>query len=239
NTLSANATYFGPKCFGNFLPSQSNSGLPKRCPIPNPIESPATAPAEAQTATHTGEMSKLSREDSSAAEINVISPGNGMPRLSTMITTATIRYTASAGIDCSSCWINGCPYLTVPTPLTHRRRHARSDSHYIDLTPATTPGTREPSPRPTELLGTAPRPGAVGLLTPTPTAARNAAGPVRPAVTTTTRRTAHSCGNTTPRPRNVPAASCSYALPADASGNVVTSAAISPRAANASTSRSS
>src|SRR5699024_8648728 len=154
NTRSANATYLGPKCFGKRLPSHSNSGAPKRWPIAKPIESPTTAPAVAHNATHPGEIPKASFEDNSAAETNVISPGNGIPRLSTMITSATVRYTASGGIDCSSWSINDGSLPRLPHGADFSRadpRHARSGSRHDDLN-ATTP-TSTPELRPAPGLG--------------------------------------------------------------------------------------
>ena len=47
-----------------------------------PMVSPMMAPMVADTATHTGLMSSVCREDSSAALTSTISPGSGMPRLS-------------------------------------------------------------------------------------------------------------------------------------------------------------
>ena len=49
------------------------------------------APVMAATPTHTGLISRFSREDSSAALTNAISPGSGMPRLSMPMMRPTVR----------------------------------------------------------------------------------------------------------------------------------------------------
>ena len=57
-----------------------------------PVESPAIAPALAATAIEAGDNAQiLCWVASTAAVTSAISPGTGMPRLSTMIITSTIR----------------------------------------------------------------------------------------------------------------------------------------------------
>src|SRR6476620_9259279 len=108
----ASATWPGPKCLGNRFPRRSNSDIPKRRPIEYPIVSPTMAPMVAAAATPTGLMSRVWRDDSSAALTSAISPGNGMPRLSTPMTAPTMRYTASGGIVCRKASMSTA--LTMP-----------------------------------------------------------------------------------------------------------------------------
>ena len=56
-----------------------------------PVESPAIAPALAATAIQAGDNAILCWVASTAAVTSAISPGTGMPRLSTMIIRPTIR----------------------------------------------------------------------------------------------------------------------------------------------------
>ena len=60
------------------------------------------APMVAAAPTPIGLMSRVWREASTAALTSAISPGNGMPRLSSPMTTPTTTYTAHGGIVCSS-----------------------------------------------------------------------------------------------------------------------------------------
>lgn len=78
------------KCPGNLRPSQAISGRPPLRPMAYPIESPTTAPAEAQMPSTSGSMWPCC-EASSAALTRTISPGSGIPRLSTPMTTPTRR----------------------------------------------------------------------------------------------------------------------------------------------------
>ena len=56
-----------------------------------PIESPMIAPALLQAAIQAGDRPALCWVASTAAVTSAISPGTGMPRLSTMIIRPTIR----------------------------------------------------------------------------------------------------------------------------------------------------
>ena len=120
NNCLARATCPGPKCFGKRFPSRSNSDIPYRRPMVYPIESPTIAPMMAATPTQTGLMSRFSREDSSAALTSAISPGRGIPRLSSPMTSPTVRYTASAGMDSRNGSIvtgSGCPIAVATSTL--------------------------------------------------------------------------------------------------------------------------
>ena len=57
------------------------------------------APIVAAAPTHTGLMSRVCRDASSAALTSAISPGSGMPRLSIPMIRPTTTYTASGGMD--------------------------------------------------------------------------------------------------------------------------------------------
>src|SRR5437879_6501700 len=75
------------------------------------------APVVAATPTHTGLMSRVLRDASSAALTRAISPGSGMPRLSRPMIPPTIRYTAIGGIVCrisSTFTPLTMPYAVVP-----------------------------------------------------------------------------------------------------------------------------
>ncbi len=85
---SAVAMWPSLKCLGNFLPSRASSGRPPLRPMAYPIESPITAPALAQAPRTSGSMPPC-WEESRAAETRMISPGNGMPRLSRPMTSPT------------------------------------------------------------------------------------------------------------------------------------------------------
>lgn len=85
---SAVATWASPKWRGNLLPSQASRGRPPLRPMAYPMESPTTAPALAQAPRMIGSTSPC-WDDSSAAETRTISPGSGMPRLSSPMTPAT------------------------------------------------------------------------------------------------------------------------------------------------------
>src|SRR5580704_1663969 len=80
-----------------------------------PIESPITAPITAAAPTPTGLTASSCRDDSSAALTRTISPGSGMPRLSSPTTTPTTTYTVSGGMDCkraSTVMAKECPTLS-------------------------------------------------------------------------------------------------------------------------------
>ncbi len=108
---SAVATWLGPKCLGNFPPSQSRSGLPPLRPMAYPIESPTTAPTVAQVPRISGSMCPCC-EASSAELTRTISPGSGIPRLSSPMTTPTRRYTLTAGTLSSQSWMCNCGFLS-------------------------------------------------------------------------------------------------------------------------------
>jgi hypothetical protein len=56
-----------------------------------PVESPAIAPALAATAIQAGDSAILCWVARTAAVTSAISPGTGMPRLSTIISRPTIK----------------------------------------------------------------------------------------------------------------------------------------------------
>src|SRR3954468_551584 len=143
----ASATCPGPKCLGKRLPRRSNSDIPKRRPIEYPIVSPTMAPMVAAVATPTGLMSRVWRDDSRAALTSAISPGNGMPRLSTPMTVPTMRYTASGGIVCRKPSMSTA--LTIP--LVGVRRAVM--------------GGRGTPPASADSLALVDQHGAVGLIT--------------------------------------------------------------------------
>src|ERR1700723_3023581 len=72
--------------------------MPNRRPIAYPIESPTTAPMTAATPTPIGLISAAWWDASNAALTRTISPGSGMPRLSSPMTAPTVASTAGAGM---------------------------------------------------------------------------------------------------------------------------------------------
>src|SRR5262245_176695 len=70
-----------------------------------PTESPAIAPSDAASATH--QMLAYPETASSEAATRAISPGSGMPMLSTPMTSATITYISSGGtLDNQLCTVS-------------------------------------------------------------------------------------------------------------------------------------
>src|ERR1700686_2437329 len=72
--------------------------MPNRRPIAYPIESPTTAPMTAATPTPIGLISAAWWDASNAALTRTISPGSGMPRLSSPMTAPTVASTAGGGM---------------------------------------------------------------------------------------------------------------------------------------------